>query len=227
MILLTTVVQAGVGDVLSSWLTPQDDKAGLLEGIIYFAIFASICFFSFSKMSTEESAKPALIMLSLSVALAFTIALVLANITLKKALPFAGIILALALFLGIFAGTNAVFRGKKESSSMGAKVFSFFLALVLTIVVVMLALSTFCKDCDFDFGSDASSRSKDNSSSSSSSGASAIEFEQYQNLLKTYGDELSALKKQSNDESKLAKLEELKDDLRSLRQDVQLNGVEK
>ncbi|NQU78654.1 hypothetical protein HQ545_02705 [Candidatus Woesearchaeota archaeon] len=149
-ILVTEPVMAGAigdslrsaGNSINSFFSEyaSDPNPSLIDFVIFSAIFIALCYIGFSKVFTD--AKNAVTVLSISVGLALSIGLVFGGqITLKKLMPFAGIILFLIIIVLIYALMK---RFVFSSDTAGSKILSAVIAIVVSILILILAWNMIC-----------------------------------------------------------------------------------
>ena len=139
---------SGIGGSIGNYLTKYMDATGptLIDFIVFFAIFFSICWIAFNKWTKD--AKNATVLLSISVSVAFSIALVYgAKLTLKKLVPFAGAVLFIFLLGAIYLlSTNYIFKG----DGIWKKILSAIITLLIGLTLLYLLLGVVCESekCD-------------------------------------------------------------------------------
>ena len=135
---VTGSLSGGLGKFFSNYMTATGPT--ILDFIIFFAIFFSICWLAFKQWI--ENAKGAVIMLSISVSVAFSIALVFgAKLTMKKLVPFAGAILFIFMLGAIyFLLTKYIFTG----DTIWKKIISAIITLLIGAALLYLLMAVVC-----------------------------------------------------------------------------------
>jgi len=139
---------SGIGTSISSTLNSyaSSDAPGFIDFLIFSVIFFALCWVGFSNVFKD--AQNANIALSVALGFALSIALVYGGkFTIKKLLPFAGVILFLVAVVLIYALLKKfVFTGTGVAST----IFAVVVALLISLALLFLAWSMICSGtaCD-------------------------------------------------------------------------------
>jgi len=142
LIMANTVLALPFGDKISGFFDnyASNDEPGLFDLFLFTVIFFALCWIGFS--SVFKDAKNANIMLSLSVGVSLSIALVYGGkFGLVKLLPFAGIVLFIVAFVLIFALLKKFIFTKDTILS---KILSTVVAIIIAIALIMFVWNTIC-----------------------------------------------------------------------------------
>jgi uncharacterized protein YoxC len=150
LITLSTVVLAspigdafrGAGNRIGGFFNNYANATGptFLDFFIFAVIFFAICWIGFS--SVFKDAKGANVALSVALGLALSTALVYGGkFTIKKLLPFAGMLLVLLALIGLYALLRKFIFTK---DTIGSKLLAFLFAVIITIVLVTLLWKMIC-----------------------------------------------------------------------------------
>ncbi len=151
LIFMTDVASAAIGDSLRNMGSniggfldnyASQDEPTVIDFFLFAIIFITLCYMGFSKVFKD--AKNASVVLSIALGLALSIGLVYGGkFTLKKLLPFAGVILFLLIFLGIFAMLKKFIFTKDTIMS---KILSAVVAVIVSIALIALMWNMLCDD---------------------------------------------------------------------------------
>jgi hypothetical protein len=132
------------GSRISNYFNSYASSTGpsFLDFLVFSVIFIAVCWIGFSQVFKE--AKGANVALSVAVGFALSVALVYGGkVTLKKLLPFAGVVLVILGFIGLYALLSKFVFTK---GTAGSKILAFIFALIITIVIVSLLWSAICNN---------------------------------------------------------------------------------
>ncbi len=118
----------------------SNDAPQFLDVMLFSIIFFAVCYIGFN--TAFKDAKNANIVLALAVGLTLSIALVYGgNFTVKKALPFATVLLFIVLMLLMYSLLRKFMFTK---DTVGSKILTFLFALLITLAIATMALDMLC-----------------------------------------------------------------------------------
>lgn len=137
-------IGGGISGAFSSYASSTGPT--MFDFLIFAVIFFALCLTGFN--AVFKDGKKTNIVLSLAVGFALTIGLVYGGgFTLKKILPFSAVILAILMFVGIYAALKKIVFTK---DTVPHKIIAFVIALIIAILLVVLASAMICSSnrCD-------------------------------------------------------------------------------
>ncbi len=142
--LVAALSLGGIGGSIGGFFEGYAAAEGptFLDFFIFAVIFIALCWAAFS--SVFKDAKNASVVLAVAVGLALSIALVYGGkFTIKKLLPFAGIILFLLIFVGIYAVLKKFIFTK---DTIFSRILSAVVAIIVSIALLAVAWNMICSD---------------------------------------------------------------------------------
>jgi len=133
-------ISGGVGGFFGSYANAQGPT--FLDVIVFAIIFVVLCYVAFTNVFKD--AKQANVVLALALGIALSLGLVFGgNFTLKKLFPFAGVILFLLIFIGIYALLKKFVFTKDTTFS---KIISAVIAIIVAAALIFALFSMVCSD---------------------------------------------------------------------------------
>jgi len=136
---------SGVKNSLGKLFKFSAEKPGFLDFSIFFVIFLSLCWLGFSKWFASQQGSgsgAAVVGLSLGLSVAFAASLVYgAKFGVAKLLPFAILLIVLALFILLYVLADKLLAGSTGGTTpTNKKILAAVIALILTIVIVIVGM---------------------------------------------------------------------------------------